>query len=123
MELVRQPKNSSLCGQACVATIAGVSLEKSIKVFGGTKGGTRTRQVVEALRKLGIACGDKLTRINKDTEKSPTCIVKQHFDDTKITHWVVYYYGYYLDPDIGIYKEYIDGMRETSYLPIYVTRR
>jgi len=65
MKLVRQPEGSSLCGQACVATIAGVSLEESIRAFDGTRGGTRTKQVINALRKFGIACGDKLLRITK----------------------------------------------------------
>lgn len=119
MKLVRQPENSSLCGQACVATIAGVSLEESIQAFRGTKGGTRTKQVIDALNKLGVKCGDKLVRI-KGNNKPLCCIVKQHFDDTKVTHWVVYYHGRYLDPDIGIYRDYVKGMRETSFLPIFI---
>ena len=51
---LQQPKDSHLCGQTCVAMITGVSIEKSIEVF-GTRGGTRTKQVVAALRKFGIA--------------------------------------------------------------------
>lgn len=119
MKLVRQPENSSLCGQACVATIAGVSLEESIAAFNGTRGGTRTKQVVEALRKLNISCGDKLVSLKKGI-KPPVCIAKLHFNDCKFTHWTVYYCGLYLDPDIGVLTGYCDGVRETSYLPIYI---
>jgi hypothetical protein len=118
LKLIRQPENSSLCGQACVATIVGVSLEESIAVF-GTKGGTRTKQVIAALRKLGIKCGDGLVSLKK-SQKPPLCIVKQHFDDCKHTHWVVYNNGLYYDPDVGVYREYVEGMRETSYLPVYL---
>jgi len=121
MKLVRQPKGSSLCGQACVATIAGVSLEESIMAFGGTRGGTSTKQVVDALRKLGVACGDNLVRLSKKSLKTPTCIVKLHFDGYKFTHWTVYHKGKgYMDPDFGPVKEYPSGVRETSYLPVYL---
>jgi len=119
INLVMQPYGSSLCGQACVATIAGITLEESVEAFGGTKAGTRTKQVVEALRKLGINCGDRLIRI-KDGNKPDCCIVKQYFDNCDWTHWVVYYNGCYFDPGIGVYKKYVEGMRETSYLPIYL---
>jgi hypothetical protein len=70
-----QPPGSSLCGQTCVAMIAGITLEESIEAFRGKKGGTRTKEVVAALRKLGINCGDPpLTRI-KSQELPDTCIV------------------------------------------------
>ena len=120
MYLVRQSEGSSLCGQACVATIAGVSLEESIRAFGGTKGGTRTKQVISALRKLGIKCGDSLVRLAKKSSKPPVCIVRLHFDGYKFTHWTVYNKGLYLDPDFGTLKEYPSGVRETSYLPVYL---
>lgn len=119
MKLIRQPKGSSMCGQACVATIAGVSLEESIKAFGGSKGGTRTKQVVNALRKLGVACGDKLVRISKKNPKPSECMVVLRFDDCRYGHWTFYFHGLYFDPDIGIVKEYPEGVRETSYLPIF----
>lgn len=120
MKLVRQPEGSSLCGQACVATIAGVSLEESIRAFDGTRGGTRTKQVINALRKFGIACGDKLLRITKKQNKTSTCIVTLHFDGCKGKHWVVYHEGRYLDPDVGIVTKYPSYVRETSFLPVYL---
>jgi hypothetical protein len=119
MKLVRQPENSSLCGQACVATIAGVSLDDSIAAFNNARCGTRTKQVVKALRKLGVKCGDKLISLKKN-QKSPVCIVKLHFDDCKFTHWTVYNMGLYLDPDAGVLTEYCKGVHETSYLPIFL---
>jgi len=120
MKLVRQPEGSSLCGQACVATIAGVSLEESIRAFDGTRGGTRTKQVINAFRKFGIACGDKLLRITKKQNKTSTCIVTLHFDGCKGKHWVVYHEGRYLDPDVGIVTKYPSYVRETSFLPVYL---
>ena len=53
MRLVRQPEDSSLCGQACVATLAGITLDESIEIF-GTKGKTYGTHLVAALRCVGI---------------------------------------------------------------------
>jgi hypothetical protein len=44
--------------------IAGITLEESIAAFGGKRGATRTKDLVNALRKQVINCGDPpLTRI------------------------------------------------------------
>ena len=118
MKILLQPEGSSLCGQACVAMLAGITLEESIKVF-GSRAGTSTKQVVEALRSLGVKCADGLTRITKSRGKSEACMVVQHFDGAKHTHWVVYLNGLYYDPSIGIiFPGYPDFVRETSFLEI-----
>jgi hypothetical protein len=122
-----QPPGSSLCGQTCVAMIAGVSLKESIDVFSGKRGGTRTKDVVAALRKLGINCGDQpLTRYRGDCLPD-TCIAKLHFDHQKQTHWVVWHEGIFYDPSIdgdfilnAIKNKYPEGVRLTSYLPIFM---
>lgn len=118
MELVRQPKNSNLCGQACVATIAGVSIEESIKAFDGTRGKTRTKQVAKALRKFGIECGDRLIRLSGKVNKTSFCMVRLHFNNAKHTHWTMYSNGLFYDPDFGILRAYPERVRQTSFLPI-----
>lgn len=120
MLLVYQPENSNLCGQACVASIAGVTLEDAIKVFGGKRSGTSTRQVVDALRKLGVECGDKLIRISRKREKTNYCIVKLRSTLHKHRHWTIYREGFYFDPGVGVLVEYPDHVVETSFLPIYI---
>lgn len=125
-----QPEGSSLCGQTCVAMIASVSLEESIEAFGGKRGGTRTRDVVAALRKLGVKCGDPpLIRLRSNWNWSDlgyTSIVKLHFEWTKTTHWTLWHDNRFYDPsEIGqetLYKNiaYPKGVRLTSYLPIYL---
>jgi hypothetical protein len=109
-----QPPESSLCGQTCVAKIAGITLEESIEAFA-------------ALRKLGIDCGDSpLTRL-KGQDKPDTCIVKLHFEGTANTHWVVRHEERFYDPSVyGDSKlnktknKYPEGVRQTSYLPIFI---
>jgi hypothetical protein len=126
MKLIMQPEGSSLCGQACVAMIAGITLEESIKVF-GTKGGTHTNDLIRAFKRLGISCDNRPILIgprHKYRTKPPICIVRQHFKDRKNTHWVVFYKGMYYDPSLGTlerYEDFFDDVRETSYLEIFNT--
>lgn len=61
MKLINQPELSSTCGQTCVAMIAGITLDESIKLF-KFKGPTTTKQIAKVLRKLGFKCEDKLER-------------------------------------------------------------
>lgn len=134
MTFVKQPQPSSCCGQSCVAMIAGISLDDSIKIF-GTKGGTYAKNVISALRELDILCGDKLIRISKSKKKSDFCIVLVHASgDDKYLHWVVYANGIYHDPALGQgtdvngayynpltneWWEYDIERYETSFIPIY----
>ena len=121
MKHISQPPGSNLCGQACVAMIAGVTLEKSIAVF-GKRGETETREVIAALRKLGIKCGGKLQRMKKGVTPTPCCIMVLHYDGVPIRHWhwIVYYGGLYYDPAESIGIAYKAGVRITSYLSVYL---
>jgi hypothetical protein len=56
--LIRQNSDFT-CGQACVAMIAGISLEQSIVLFGHAHA-TRTKEVIAVLRKLGFRTPDRL---------------------------------------------------------------
>lgn len=121
MIFMLQPENSCLCGQTCVAMIAEISLEESISVF-GKRSSTTTKDVINALRKLGISCGDRLLSAKKH-EKPDVCICVLHYKDFKQTHWCVWNGEWYLDPAYGIIDEYGEGFRVTSYLPIYLGGR
>ena len=58
----QQPTKSRLCGQACVAMLAGVDLDTAILAFDGWRKGTTPQRVIQALRALGVACGDDMER-------------------------------------------------------------
>jgi hypothetical protein len=125
LQHIQQPEGSSLCGQTCVAMAAEVSLERSIEVF-GSRGGTRTKQVVKALRELGIATvGDKLIR-RKPDEKAPNYgIIKILFErlepDGKIhewSHWALMWGGILHDPGEATPGVTSPNGRFSSYLKI-----
>lgn len=121
MKIVMQPEGSSLCGQSCVAMIAGVSLEDSIAAF-GKRGGTRTKEVAKALSVFGIKSKDCLTRITKTNVPSEKCIVHVVWRNSQGKprgHWIVRYQGQYYDPGNGILNDYqIEWGKLTSFLEI-----
>jgi hypothetical protein len=129
MDLIRQPEGSSLCGQACIAMVAGVSLERAIAAVGhGRRGGTVTREIVRALRSLGVECAEKLRSVNRKRPVLPKRAIvnickyvvrpdgkrKQRF-----AHWMVTWDGEIYDPGGAwpeVYRE--NGWTITSYLEI-----
>lgn len=122
MKLVRQPPNSNCCGQACIATIAGLTLDESIALC-GTKGKTRTRHLVKALKEHGFEPYENATRISKRSSwidrlwKSATLVVK--FKNGKSSHWVVRHKGKFYDPASGVHRDvprYLESSRSTSFL-------
>lgn len=114
MKLVRQPKGSNLCGQACVATIAGITLEESTEVF-RTKGYTNTKIVKQALLQLVFRTPDRLKR----GKPTGLAIVKFLSPDGR-AHWVVWNKKYY-DPNAGVFRKvpkYLAGSKQTSFLAV-----
>lgn len=116
MKLVKQPVGSSQCGQACVATVCGITLEESLMIF-RRKGQTRTKHIVAALRQMGIKCGDKLTR---GFPKEGAAILKFTHPSGR-SHWVVWYKNKYYDPIAGVSQKiprWLLRSRVTSYLKL-----
>lgn len=108
------------CGLACFAMITGLSLDESERLV-GKKRGTRTKDLVIALRKLGYKCQDKLQRINfVNPSPCPGSLVKVVWPD-KRSHWVLVAYNGVYDP-ADPYKCTLDysecGGVVTSFLPI-----
>ena len=119
MRRIRQRAGSSLCGQSCVATAAGVSLDRAIEVI-GHENGTETRELIAALNFLGIACDVKLRRLSRKRPVLPKrCIVSMLREDTHPPrgHWMLSWDGEISDPD-GAWPR-VGKWRITSYLEIY----
>lgn len=118
INLIKQPDGSSLCGQACVAMIVGISLNESIKLF-NSKGATTTRKLYHALQKRGIFCSNKAVRIKNDN-KPKLCIVLIHYTGYKDTYWCVWNNNKYYNPGSGIRKKLDADERETSFIEINI---
>lgn len=116
ISLIKQPEDSNLCGQACIAMIAGISLNESIELF-NSKGATNTKKLYYALQKRGVSCNDKAIRI-KNNNKPKLCIVKIHYTGYKNLHWCIWNDNKYYDPARGIRKKLDTFERETSFIKI-----
>lgn len=116
MKYIQQPPGSWLCGQTCVAMIAGITLEEAIAIF-GKRSGTTTKQVIQALTAAGVKCGTRLYPA-RSYPRPDFCMAIVHFKGTKSTHWTIWRDGRYYDPAFGIIEEYPPDAWVTSYLAI-----
>ncbi|MBD5535225.1 MAG: hypothetical protein HDQ99_06150 [Lachnospiraceae bacterium] len=117
MQLIKQ-NSFTTCGQACIAMIAGKTIETVIQDM-GTDGPTSIGQLMEILDKYGIPRAERNTRISRKNPKAyPFSILTVH-TDAGYTHWTLLYDGKYYDPEFGLIEgEYTFG-RITSFLGIY----
>jgi len=118
IKLILQPPSSSLCGQACVAMAAGITLEESIRVF-GHKHKTKTKELIRVLRSRHIFTGDKLKRFPQYTAWSFSlnphrAIIKEIYGPIRKrkSHWILLWDGHIYDPD----PHDIPGTKYSSYL-------
>lgn len=116
MDLIKQI-NFTTCGQACIAMIAGKTIETVIHDM-GTDGPTSIGQLIDILDWYGIPHAQKNTRISKKNPKPhPFSILTVHTNEG-YTHWTLLYEGKYYDPEFGLIEgEYPFG-RITSFLGI-----
>ena len=98
MELVTQPPGSTLCGQACVAMLAGVTLKASCKAF-GHKCATTLYAARRALKKLGFVAAEKYESFGRKQKRLPrTCLLRLKWPKQKLGHCVVFHKGQVYDP-------------------------
>ena len=94
MIFVEQPQGSKLCGQTCLAMILEIPLSDAIVLVGHDKG-TRTQELVKALKLCGLRTTDALVRRSNIPEH---CIAKIPKPRGNNWHWVVYWEGKRYDP-------------------------
>lgn len=117
MQLVKQPTFET-CGQACIAMIAGKTIENVIKDM-KTSGPTSIGQLIEALDFYGIKHSEKNTRISKKNPAPFEYSILTVHANAGYTHWTLLYDNKYYDPEFGLIDgEYTYG-KITSFLGIY----
>lgn len=117
MELIMQPTFST-CGQACIAMIAGKSVEEVIKDM-KTDGAASIGQLIEILDFYGIKHAEKNKRISKKNPVPYRHSILTVHTDAGYTHWTLLYDGRYYDAEFGLIEgEYTYG-KITSFLEIY----
>jgi len=122
LNLVLQPSGSPLCGQAVVAMLLGVSLDKGCELI-GHKRKTRTYDIVKALKSARWSTPDR--RITVGPKRLPTdpCLVSVKWTKHPTRrHWVVLWNGEILC-SIGLptewYKQHEGTLvKSMSFLPL-----
>lgn len=109
-----QPPGTYLCGQTCLAMLAGISIERAITIIGHGHS-TRTRELVTAFRALGFICPDRLRRFGRTViAELDLAVVKVCYSGCSRTHWIAVSAGEIYDP---VNNSLLYG-RTTSYLPL-----
>jgi len=86
---LQQSEFSNQCGQACVAMILNVSIERAVELI-QKKGSTQTKDIARVLNQNGFDCDLRLTRISKKHQIPDFCILKITFGNRHTGHWVLW---------------------------------
>lgn len=116
IDYIKQP-TEYLCGQACVAMLAGVTVEEVVSVMQNDKG-TGKKDIEKALNYYGIGQAKTMTKADNFSDLPKVCILKVLLP--KYSHWILYYDGKYYDPEFGLMEELYYKARIQSYLEIFV---
>lgn len=113
--IIQQQKG--MCGQSCVAMLAGVSIEEVIQVMKAKKGQASISKVIETLDYYGIHHSSKMVYMNEKMQELPKCCIL-NVRSAESSHLLIYFNGRYYDSSVGILEEY-DRNKIIGYLEIY----
>ena len=116
IQYIKQP-TGYLCGQACVAMLAGVTVEEVVAVMNNDKG-TGKKEIAKALEHYGIRQAKTMTKADNTSVLPKACILKVLLP--RYGHWVLYYDGKYYDPEFGLMDTLAPEARVQSYLEVFV---
>lgn len=115
VELVTQPWDG-LCGQACIAMIAGTTLDEASDIMKCREWQANMGKMIGTLEYLGIPHGDKIVyTLGKEVSLPHCCIIMERMG--RYSHYLVGFGGQYYDPNLGILKEF-DMTKVIGYLEI-----
>ena len=121
MKLIIQPTFST-CGQACIAMIAGKSVEEVIKDM-KTDGAASIGQLIGILDFYGIGHAERNKRISRKNPVPYKYSILTVHTVAGYTHWTLFYDNKYYDPEFGLIEgEYTHG-KITSFLEMVLVRK
>ncbi len=80
--------------------------------------GTGKKDIAKALEHYGITQAKTMTKADNSTPLPSVCILKVLLP--KYSHWILYYYGKYYDPEFGLMDELYGRARIQSYLELFI---
>jgi hypothetical protein len=94
---IYQPKGSRLCGQTCLAMLAGTSIQAVIAAV-GKRGSTNVTDLARGLRQLGFDSASALTLVQEDQTWPDIYIAQVKYPKKRNWHWVLFANGALYDP-------------------------
>ena len=115
MEVIIQPEDG-LCGQACVAMLAGVTIAEVISVMDCREWQATMGRVISALNYYGIDHTDIINyNEGRDVVLPKCCIMMEKMG--RFCHYLVHFDGKFYDSNLGVLEEY-DMSKLLGYLEI-----
>ena len=115
MEVIMQ-EDDGLCGQCCVAMLAGVTLAEVITVMDCREWQATMGRMISALNYYGIDHSDIIVYTEGRDVVLPKCAILME-KMGRFCHYLVYYDGKYYDPNLDIMTSY-DTSKLLGYLEI-----
>lgn len=115
MKLITQP-NDGLCGQTCIAMLAGVSLDEACEIMHCRDWQASMGKMVDTLDYLGLAHDDTIYYTQGEDVELPKCAILME-KMGRYSHYLVIYDGTYFDPTEGILEDF-DKTNLVGYLQI-----
>lgn len=117
IEIIHQP-HDGLCGQSCIAMLAGISLEETINVMHCSEWQATMGKMIEALDYFGIGHDEQIIyTVGRAATLPKCCIIMEKMG--RYSHYLIHYDGKFYDSSSGILTEY-DLSKMMGYLGIVV---
>lgn len=107
VEIIVQPEDG-LCGQTCVAMLAGVTIAEVVTVMDCREWQATMGRVISALNYYGIDHSDVIMYTEGQEATLPKCCIMME-KMGRFCHYLVHYDGVFYDPTLGILKHYDMG--------------
>lgn len=117
MQVIMQPEDG-LCGQACVAMLAGVTIAEVISVMDCREWQATMGKVISALNYYGIDHHNIIIYTEGKPAVLPKCCIMME-KMGRFCHYLVYFDGRYYDSTLGVLEEY-DMSKLLGYLEVNV---
>lgn len=117
IDIIIQPADG-LCGQTCVAMLAGVTIAEVINVMDCREWQGTMGRMISALNYYGIDHSDVIVYTEGQDAALPKCCIMMEKMGL-YCHYLLHYDGKFYDPNLGIFSEY-DMSKLIGYLEVRV---
>ena len=119
IDVVIQP-HDGLCGQSCVAMLAGITLDEAINIMHCGEWQATMNRIINALNYFGIDHSEDIIYTNEKPGITlpKCCVVMEKMG--RYSHYLIYFDGKGYDPNLGVINNY-DVTKVKGYMEVYVS--